>query len=353
MDGIDVAIVKFVKDRPHLLHTQLYPFETSVTEQIQRLCLPGNDEIDQMGELDVLLGYRFAEAALDAIKQASLSQQQIAAIGSHGQTIRHRPSYTHPFTLQIGDPNTIAYQSGITTVADFRRRDMSAGGQGAPLAPAFHHFMFRSEKADRAIINVGGISNMTWLAQQGHTFGFDVGPGNTLMDAWTQLHLSQPFDEHGAWASTGKVDSMLLEKMHSHPFLEQQGPKSTGREEFSLEWLSEELKHFPTIRPEDVQRSLCQFSVDCIAKQINALDPNCEIYICGGGARNSFFIAQLNHALPDCKIATTEALGIHPDWVEASAFAWLARQTLNHKPGNLPSVTGATLPVILGGVYHA
>ncbi len=354
VDGIDAAIVNFQESRCKLLHAEMYPLPANLAKKIKQLCLPGQNEIDQMGQLDVELGNVFAEAALSALSKTEIPRSQVSAIGSHGQTIRHRPNYATPFTLQISDPNTIAQQTGITTIADFRRRDMAAGGQGAPLAPAFHHNMFRSEQKTRVIINIGGIANITWLPQNGESIGFDVGPGNTLMDAWSQIHLLKPYDKNGAWASSGKLDRGLLNALCSHPFLSQNSPKSTGREEFNIDWLQSILNQRGyDLSPQDVQRTLCQFSVTCIGSAIKNLHSNCEIYLCGGGAKNDFLRQTMIEELPNIPIKTTEELGIEPDWVEAAAFAWLAKQTMHHNPGNLVSVTGANTPVILGGIYYA
>lgn len=354
-DAVDLVVVDFTDDKTKLIGSYSLSLSPDIRAQIHALSSPNHNEIDRMGELDQQLGKLFAESINQILHKYQLTPQHVLAVGSHGQTIRHRPpgTLTHPFTLQIGDPNIIAELTGITTVADFRRRDMAAGGQGAPLVPAFHHAIFHSEIIDRAIVNIGGMANITWLPTSGKTLGFDTGPGNVLMDAWTLQHLGKTYDANGDWAASGKVDGNLLQLLLEHPFFNQTPPKSTGREAFNVDWLTHQLAQ-AAISPADVQATLLALTAHSIAKDIKQLNrTKCEVFVCGGGAYNVKLMAELAHLLPYAKVASTVELGIAPEWIEAMAFAWLARQTTLRKNGNLSAVTGANREVILGGVYFA
>jgi len=357
VDGIDAALVDFSGDKPMLLASHYTPYSTNLRQQIHSLCEPGENEIERLGELDVELAKVFAGAVNTLLATSSVSTKDIAAIGSHGQTVRHAPNHEHRFTLQIGDPNTIAALTGITTVADFRRKDIALGGQGAPLVPAFHRGFFASNEIDRAIVNIGGIANVTLLrhTEQENILGFDTGPGNTLMDYWTRTHRHAPHDEHGAWAASGTVNTNLLLSLLSDPYFKQQPPKSTGREHFNHEWLNEHLiKTNPTIKTEDVQATLTEVTAKSIVDAITNHFNKGEIFICGGGAHNTYLMSRIaEHTKRHFSVNTTESFGIHPDYVEAIAFAWLAFQSMQKKSGNLPSVTGAERKAILGGIYYA
>lgn len=353
-DGVDAALVDFTNPQPQLLHSLYCPYPGPLKARVESLYQPAHNEIDRLGSLDVELATLYADAVTELLDEAGKKKSQIQAIGCHGQTIRHRPrpGQGYAFSLQIGCPNTLAQRTGITTVADFRRRDMAAGGQGAPLAPAFHNAVFHSNKEHRAVVNIGGIANITLLPESGPVTGFDTGPGNGLMDAWIQLHQHQRYDQDGAWAQTGANCPPLLATLKGHPYFRMAAPKSTGREEFSLNWLMERLVQFPAIAPQDVQATLLEFTAVTIADALMAsmADLNAA-YICGGGCKNPILMARLDHHLPRVKVNTSAELGVDPDWVEAMAFAWLARQTLLGLAGNLPSVTGAREQTILGGIY--
>ncbi len=357
-DAIDAALVD-LSDSATLIAHHSQKLTPELRQRIHKLCTPGDDEIDQMGMLDVELGQHFAQTTLQLLQKTNLAASDIVAIGSHGQTIRHRPpsSCSQAFTLQIGDPNTIAELTGITTVADFRRRDMAAAGQGAPLVPAFHRAIFQSHKADRAIVNIGGMANITWLPKDlsDAVIGFDTGPGNVLMDGWILAHCQQPYDQNGAWAASGTPIAALLDELLLHPFFAQQPPKSTGRESFNHTWLETTLEKLgKTFDPADIQATLLELTARSIAQCLNGMsDGYKEVYICGGGAYNSQLMLRLSALINNGELASTETLGIAPEWIEAMAFAWLAQQTLQHKPGNLRAVTGARRDVILGGVYIA
>lgn len=358
-DSIDAALVSFEGGIPLSLHTHSHPISPSLKQKILAICQPGDNEIDRMGALDRELGIAFAEATQALIASSGLCRDLITAIGSHGQTIRHRPpgpTSPHPFTLQIADPNQIAEITGITTVADFRRRDMAAGGHGAPLAPAYHEALFGSKLQTRAIVNIGGISNVTLLRPECEVLGYDTGPGNVLLDAWIRRHKGFEYDSEGQWASEGECNNTLLTDMLSHPFFKASAPKSTGREDFHMAWLDEHLSALKTTpAPEDVQATLLELTATTITESLETSlpEPPDELFICGGGAHNIALLNSLSEKLPNTMVCTTEALGLSPDWVEAVAFAWLAKQALCKLPGNLPSVTGAKQSTILGGVYFS
>jgi len=351
IDGIDGVLVRFDEGKIHLVQTTSVEMDEVTRQQLIDLNHPGSNELQQAAILDRVVGEQFAAAALALIAKANVPIKSIRAIGSHGQTIRHAPSGRHGYTVQIGDPNTIAELTGITTVADFRRRDIAAGGQGAPLVPAFHAPAFASPDHPRAIINIGGIANISVLRPGQEVIGFDTGSGNMLMDGWIYHHKKLPFDADGEWARQGTVQPQLLARLMMHPFLRQRGPKSTGREAFNLNWLQLQLAAEKTIfSPEDVQATLLEFTAQSIADQIPK-DIH-ELYFCGGGIYNTALLQRLKTLLPSRKIEDTGALGIGPKWVEAAAFAWLAKRTIEGKPANASGVTGASGPRILGGIYQ-
>jgi len=355
VDGIDAALVSIsVSGQLALLATHQHPFPVAVRAAIQELMQPGPNEIEREGELDVQLGRLFAEAAHALLAKSGVSASGIRAIGCHGQTIRHRPHAAHPFTRQIGNPSVIAEDTGITTVADFRARDLAAGGEGAPLVPAFHQWLFRKPGVNRAIVNIGGIANITWLPaiENRAVLGFDTGPGNTLLDQWIARHRNEPYDRDGAWAASGRVQKDLLARLMADEYFATAPPKSTGREHFNLAWLEQQL--VGKLVPEDIQATLAEVTATSIAQGLKFLPEEIgEIYICGGGTHNHHLLARLRALLPGIPVATTEILGLDPDWVEAVAFAWLAHQALAGRAGNIPSVTGARHPVLLGGIYLA
>lgn len=350
LDAVDAVLVDFGKKPLTIIATHSEPVHDTLRQKILDLCHPGKNAIQRMGEVDHALGMLFANASLNLLKKTNYSSKDIRAIGSHGQTIRHEPNHSLPFTLQIGDPNIIVTQTGITTVADFRRRDMALGGQAAPLAPAFHNYLLRTEKENRWVVNIGGITNITLLAADAkkNVLGFDTGPGNTLLDAWCFRHTKNYYDKNGDWAASGRVNQDLLNILLSDPYFKITPPKSTGREYFNLNWLEQYLKKISgSILPKDIQATL----VDLTAQSIcGAINKNGSVWVCGGGAKNHYLMQRLKE-LCGFNIMTTEKIGIHPDWIEACAFAWLARQTLLGKPGNLPSVTGARAFATLGAIY--
>jgi anhydro-N-acetylmuramic acid kinase len=314
--------------------------------------------LTEFGQLDTMVALEFAQAVQKLLATARVPADAVRAIGSHGQTILHRPQAQLPFTLQIGDPNVIAERSGIDVVADFRRRDVAAGGEGAPLMPAFHAAAFGFAGQTRAVVNIGGIANVTLLPATGagpapDVIGFDTGPGNCLLDAWARVHLGRPFDAGGAWAAEGEVDALLLERLLAEPYFARPAPKSTGRETFSDAWLQLAMGN-RALRPVDVQATLAQLTAVTVADALRrpAVPALQNLYVCGGGAFNIDLLRRLREALPATQVATTAECGIAPEHVEAAGFAWLAYQYLSGLPGNLPSVTGARHPVPLGALYR-
>ena len=352
MDAIDVALVRFEEDSLSLIAYSQLPYADEVRRAVRNLS--GDSAIDEVSNMDAILGSLFADAIQTVLEQTGVKAADVTAIGSHGQTILHLPDAQPPRTLQIGDPNIIARWTGIVTVADFRRMDMAVGGQGAPLAPAFHARYFRTHESDRVILNVGGIANITLLPRDPalDVTGFDTGPGNGLLDDWNQLHNGTPMDRDCEWAESGTAREDLLWHLLGDPYFELSPPKSTGRDYFNLEWLVRYLEAYPDALPEDVQATLLLLSAHSIVEAITREAPaTTELYICGGGVHNPRLLKELRQELPAVKIVSTSALGLHPDAVEAVTFAWLAKQRLDGAPGNLPAVTGARQPVVLGGIY--
>jgi anhydro-N-acetylmuramic acid kinase len=355
LDGLDVVLIRRHGPKLHVERGHTYPYDAALQQRLLALCSPSANEIQTMLAADVELGRFIAASVNRFLDEAGLKAGEIRAIGSHGQTIRHLPDGEHPNTLQIGDPNTIAQLTGITTVADFRRRDMAAGGQGAPLVPAFHQAMFLQTGEDRVVVNIGGIANITVLPGDSAqpVTGFDTGPGNVLMDAWYRQHQQGDCDRSGQWAQSGKVDTDLMEAMASEGFLHKAPPKSTGRELFNAAWLQQQLEG-RELRPEDVQASLCQFTADTIMQAIRQHAGQARrILVCGGGVHNDDLMRRLRTQAPEkVAVQSTAEHGIDPDCVEGACFAWMAGQTLDGETSNLPAVTGAQQSVILGGIYQ-
>lgn len=356
-DGIDAALVHF-ETKPtgtcaELLASITYPWAPTLREHLVSLGQQAQLlALDQVGELDVQIGQAFAEAANTLIEHSGVARTRIAAIGSHGQTLRHRPQGDAPFTLQLGDANVIAERCGVPVVADFRRRDVAAGGQGAPLVPAFHAAVLHAPNENRAVLNLGGIANFTLLPAHGAVRGFDTGPANGLMDAWCQHHTGQPFDAGGTWAAQGRVDAGLLARLLAEPWFALAPPKSTGRDQFHLPWLEAALRGDET--PANVQATLLALTTGSVAAALRASQPGTQrVIVCGGGVHNLQLMAALAEAIPTAVVEPSTVHGLDPDAVEAMAFAWLAREHLAGRPGNLPAVTGAAGPRVLGALYPA
>ena len=354
MDGVDAALVEFDGDTPRLLASHAHPMPGELREATLRLATESSPHpLHCFGELDQRIGRLFADAALRLMEKGQVSAAQVSAIGSHGQTLYHHPDGPSPFTLQIGDPNQIVERTGISTVADLRRRDMAAGGQGAPLAPAFHAAVLSGSDEERAVLNLGGIANLTLLPRQGEVTGFDTGPANVLMDGWAARHLAKPMDENGEWAAGGEIDEPLLRWLLDEPYFPLPPPKSTGRELFDLAWLDGKLAGY-NLPPQTIQATLAELTAVSVAEPLKRHLPSAQrLLVCGGGAHNHHLMGRLAAHLEGMTVESTEAHGVHPDWMEAIAFAWLAKRTLEGLPGNLPSVTGARRAVPLGALYPA
>ena len=354
MDGIDAALVDFDGDGPVIMASHCRKYPPDLRQQLEDALQLADPRAADLSELDRLIGKNFAAASNTLLESAALSPDQVIAIGSHGQTIRHAPDAAEPYSLQLGSASVITTLTGIDTVADFRSTDIAAGGQGAPLVPAFHAAVFTDNSEDRVVVNIGGIANITILptAPERPVSGFDTGPGNTLMDTWIRRHQGQSLDTDGVWASSGSPDARLLAAMLQDAYFRASPPKSTGREYFNQAWLSSYLQG-TDIEAVDVQATLCELTAVTIADAIELHAPTTRrVLVCGGGAHNTFLMQRLAINLPKMAVQSTQAVGIDPDWVEAAAFAWLAKQHLAGKPGNVPAVTGAREAVVLGSLFR-
>ncbi len=413
MDGVDAALVSF-DNTIQLLGTASIEIPPHIKSALLTLCCGENIHLKLLGETDTQMGHLFADAVLNLLEKTAVNPAEITAIGSHGQTIYHHPNSAHPFTSQIGDPNIIAARTNITTVADFRRRDIALGGQGAPLVPAFHEYLFRDRVNDCCVVNIGGIANITYLPgdKTKSIMGFDTGPGNTLIDQWHQKHRGKPIDFDGGWARSGKINQELLTQLLDDPYFKLSSPKSTGREYFNLKWVAEKLKiplNPPFSKGEseasldlssskgesevlldlssskgesevlldlsfsgerigissaDIQATLTELTAKSIAYAINhsmrhdksrhydlSESRVYDLWVCGGGAYNQYLVERLRANLPCFQVISTTQVGIDPQWIEAAAFAFLAKQTIEKKPGNCINVTGARKETILGAVF--
>ncbi|MDD1794076.1 anhydro-N-acetylmuramic acid kinase [Enterovibrio sp. ZSDZ42] len=352
LDGIDLVVADFENHSAQLHHQAMYPFPEELKSKLIALSQGVPVTLQEIGTIDHFLGKTYARVVNQFLGEAGLNAKDITAIGCHGQTVFHQPDGPMPFTMQLGDANLIAALTGITTVADFRRKDMALGGQGAPLVPAFHRYLFGKSDQTRVVLNIGGIANISVLAPNTPVIGFDTGPGNMLMDSWIDQHLQQPYDKDGAWAASGTVNIALLTQMLNDDYFALSAPKSTGRERFHHGWLTAQLAQFSqAISPEDVQATLLVLTAQSIANELSNDDAG-ELLVCGGGARNTALMKALQTALPRWHVMPTDAKGVEGDSLEALAFAWLARQALNGEPGNLPEVTGASRACRLGAIYH-
>ncbi|WP_144210230.1 anhydro-N-acetylmuramic acid kinase [Shewanella donghaensis] len=354
MDGVDAVLVEFQDNQTKLIASHTIEIPEHVLSQLHRLCSPNSDEINIMGRMDRSMGLLFAKAVNELLTIADIDKSAVIAIGSHGQTIRHMPNLEHGFTLQIGDPETIAVETGINVIADFRRKDIALGGQGAPLVPAFHQASFAKENTPRVILNIGGIANITYLpGESNQVVGFDTGPGNTLMDAFILQEQQLSFDESGQWAASGKTNPEFLAHLLTHPYFAMGYPKSTGRELFNQAWLEQQLANYSHLSLEDIQSTLLDLTCHSIANDINKLTQSGDAFVCGGGALNTELMRRLALLMPNLTLSTTSAIGIDPKWVEGIAFAWLAMRHHLGLTANLPVVTGASRAAILGSFYSA
>lgn len=357
-NGVDAVVVEFKAQRFNRLlgtHTVHYPRALR-----ERLLALARDEhaltLHDYCTLDLAVARSFAQAANTVLKKHKIPPRRIAAIGSHGQTVFHSTTKALRSSVQLGDPNLIAALTGITTVADFRRADMAAGGQGAPLVPAFHHALFASKNEPRAVVNLGGIANVTLLpdSRLDRVSGFDTGPGNALMDEWVQKHREAEHDENGRWAASGVCDQKLLRALAADPYFRQQPPKSSGRGYFNLEWARRRHARLDKLNPAAVQNSFSELTAWTVSAAIQRHAPATRrVLVCGGGVHNRHLMQRLREKLKPCPVESTQAYGLDAQWVEAAAFAWMAMRTMNGLPGNIPAVTGARTPAVLGGIYRA
>jgi anhydro-N-acetylmuramic acid kinase len=348
MDGIDAALINATTNQ--LLSGFTKKYSDDVKLRIDKI-LDGSDlSLASICQLDTLIGREFATAVNELLAQAKLSANDIKAIGSHGQTLCHNAKDAIPYTLQLGCAHTISTLTGITVVADFRTRDLVNGGQAAPFAPLYHHELFAKSHEHVAVVNIGGIANITLIHRDELTKGWDVGPGNCLMDAWINKHQGKAFDAEGEWARQGKMIPALLDELLADPFICQMAPKSIGKEYFSLAWLASYLK--AEYRPEDVQKTLVAFTAKVIAQEVSKIEqPIKELFLCGGGAHNLLLQQILSDYLPHIAVKSSADAGVDPDYLEAMLFAWMAAQTINHKALDLRAITGSRQPAILGAIY--
>lgn len=352
LDGIDISLVEISPQSIRQLACHYLTYPQQLRQQLLELCSPADNELQRLGVVEQDWARLAACAVNSLLTEQNLSAADIAAIGSHGQTIRHHPE--SGFSIQIGAPALLAELTGISVVSHFRQRDLAAGGQGAPLVPAFHQWLFQHRGISQAIVNIGGFSNVSFVSSQQPTTGFDCGPGNVLLDAWINLHKQQAYDNNGDWAASGKVDRQLLAQMLQNEFFQQQGPKSTGRELFNLAWLQRQIHAYTRVAAQDIQCTLAELTAHSISTAIkNHACTVKELWLCGGGAHNQHLRRRLAALLPDVKVGTTDEIGVNPDWMEAMAFAWLAYMCLQGKSASLPLVTGARGERILGAIYPA
>ncbi len=358
LDGVDAVLADFSTQRPTVVTHCSAPMPTDLKAEFLALNSPGNNELHRAALAANRLAHLYAEQVHTVIALAGVQPRAVQAIGAHGQTVRHRPLDFDGtgYTLQLNQPALLAELCGIDVVADFRSRDVAAGGQGAPLVPPFHQAFFGVSSEPIAVLNIGGISNITLLNPLGqHTLsGYDCGPGNALMDAWCLRHTGATFDDAGHWAACGRVNAALLSHFMAEPFFATPPPKSTGRDLFNLQWLSEKLIGFETLAPQDVQSTLAELTAQSCAHSV--LNSSCHpktLIVCGGGALNHHLMARLQTALPTCQVASSTQFGLPPLQVEAAAFAWLARQTVTRQTSSVPNVTGARDARILGAIYPA
>ena len=352
LDGADGVLVDFTSAKLRVLASASEAFSGSFRDELLALNSPSHNELHRAALAANQLAGVYATVVGALLKDAGLTATNIHAIGGHGQTVRHQPA--SGYTLQLNNPALLAERTGIDVVADFRSRDVAAGGQGAPLVPAFHQSVFAQPDATTLVLNIGGISNLSILPATGKVLGFDCGPGNALMDAWCLQHTGKRFDDAGQWAAGGQLIPALLASLLDEPYFALPPPKSTGRDLFSMAWLSDKLKPFSSQNAQDVQNTLTEFTASaCISCAGSYLNDSKELIVCGGGAFNSFLTERLQAGLPSLKVVPSSACGLPPLQVEAAAFAWLARQTMLRLPGNLPGVTGAAGLRVLGAIYPA
>lgn len=354
LDGVDLALVSIENNHIELVESHFVPMPQPLASRLKALSNHHTTTLSNLGEIDHQLGLLYTESVLALLRQSQFDAQDIVAIGCHGQTIYHQPEGDFPFTMQIGDANLIAAKTGIPTIADFRRKDMAMGGQGAPLVPAFHQAIFNQSESTLVVLNIGGIANVSVIQPDGDVIGFDTGPGNCLLDEWCELHMHQPFDHNALFASRGQSNPELLKQLLCDDYFKKPYPKSTGREYFNLAWLTpilQQTKH--QAAAENVQRTLVDLTVQSISQAVEPFmqGDSPTVVVCGGGAHNPLIMQGLKEALPAWQTTTTQTYGVSEDYMEAMAFAWLAYRRIHCLPANLPAVTGAQQQTTLGCLY--
>ncbi len=355
-DGVDAVLAAFPAGQPQLRAALCLPYPPDLAARLERLVADGRrPAAADLPPLDAEIAGHFAAAAQRLLREAGVAAASVRAIGSHGQTVWHEPGGPHPESIQLGSPALIAQRTGICTVGDFRRADIAAGGQGAPLAPLLHRALFRPASGTRAVLNLGGIANVSIIDREGGVIGFDTGPANCLLDAWIRRHRGEALDRDGAWAGCGSVDPLLLQTLLADPYFGQRGPKSTGIEYFNLAWLQPLLRRSRPgdhpLTPADVQATLAELTAATVADAIRPFAP-ADILVCGGGVHNGDLLRRMRRRLPDSPLRSTAAAGLDPDWVEGVLFAWLARERMAGRPQDTRRITGAREAVLLGSVFE-
>lgn len=356
LDGVDTALVSIYDQQITLIDSDFLPYPQALKQQVLAICQGQPTSLKVIGELDHQLGHLYADAVNSLLKKSQQNAADIVAIGNHGQTVFHQPDGPYPFTTQLGDNHIVAAKTGIAVVGDFRRKDMALGGQGAPLVPAFHRYLFAKQSSTQAILNIGGIANVSVLQPNGDVIGFDTGPGNVLIDLWCSHKFNIAYDKNAELAYQGKVDQVLLKQLSQDPYLARPAPKSTGREHYHFQWLEQQLQDCSSLISDfDILRTLSEFTARSAAKAIKPyqMGAPCQLFVCGGGANNPLIMQALQNYLPDWQVATTDHQAISGDFMEAMAFAWLAHCYIKQIPSNLPSVTGASKAVPLGVYYSS
>lgn len=351
-DGVDAVLVSFNDSAMDILHATCTPYPAAIKQTLDQLLETGAPPTQKVAELlDENLAFFFARVAQNLVRETGLEMRDIRAIGSHGQNVWHQPRGKNPISIQLGKGSLIARNTGTTVVNDFRRADLEAGGQGAPLSPLLHSGLFLSETENRAVLNIGGVANLTVLPSSGAVTGFDCGPGNGLMDAWTRRQLQKDYDDNGRWAASGELDTGLLSRMLADPYFRNPPPKSTGLEYFNLSWLDKMLSD-DSPDPVNVQTTLAELCAQNIADSLAVAGLPDRLLVCGSGVHNGFLMQRIAAALPDVVVESTAGHGADPDWVEGLLFAWLARERLSGRVQNTPPITGSSHPVLLGNIHE-
>ena len=351
LDGIDGALVDF-SDKPNLVESFFLPYPKDIKQKLTEIIKSKKIELVELGTIDRKLGFLYAKCVKSLLKKADIKSSEIQAIGSHGQTIYHFPKTKYAFSMQIGSNLTLANETKIKVIGDFRQKDLINQGQGAPLTPIFHN-LYRSKNENRFIVNLGGITNLTYLAKDSKkTIAYDSGPANTLLDLWYQKHhKDKDFDKNGAFAKSGKINNVILDNLLKDPYFEKKAPKSTGREYFNLSWLARKIPDIDEFKPKDIQATLCALSAKSLAKEILNLNKKASVYLCGGGAKNIFYKELIEKYL-NKEVFTTRKIGLCPDNLEAITFAYFAKQLLEQKTSKLKDITGSTKNSVLGILYN-